>query len=119
MEPRDLAVTYIEALNRDDWQAMSALFSADAEVSMPGFKVCGREAIVRHYERAVGGYFSYHHAEPERVVSDGQTVFVLLGIDTSVSGGERRQSVAVDIFDVAIGQITKLTVVTDTASFGR
>jgi hypothetical protein len=119
MEPKDVAVRYIDALNRDDWQAMDALFSADAQVTMPGFEISGREAIVRHYERAVGGYFSYHSAEPTRIVSDGETVFILLSIDTSVNGGERRQSVAVDIFDVSMGRITKLTVVTDTASFGR
>ncbi len=72
----DLACRYAQAVDRRDWPQLAALFTADAQLTGPGFRLDGRDAIVAGMQAIERYETTQHYVHNQLVALDGNEAAV-------------------------------------------
>jgi ketosteroid isomerase-like protein len=101
---------YFDAVNREDYAAMSGLFTPDAELVAPGAQPRRGPQEIAEYLRAALAPYPEHVDEPTRIIDAGSTVVVEIRFAGAVASGARVTFDAVDLFDLGDdGRIARLS----------
>jgi len=99
---------YFGGLDGEDWPALEALFSDDAELLAPGAHRRGAAAVAQYFRDALAPYPD-HHDQPGRRLIAGASATVEIHFSGRMANGAPIEFDAVDVFDFAGGRITRLT----------
>jgi hypothetical protein len=101
--------TYFEALNAEDFSRLATIWSATSELRAVGARDRhGPEEIMSYY-RPLFGPWAEHEDRPTRVVVADDVAVVEVSFAGVTHAGTEIAFDAVDVFDLAHGQVERLT----------
>ncbi len=101
--------SFFAALNGEDWTRMASLWADDAELRAVGARPRrGRDDIMTYYHGLFGPW-PQHEDRPTRVIAAGGVVVVEVRFAGVTPGGKRLEFDAVDVFDLAGGEIARMS----------
>lgn len=110
---------YFERLNVGDLDGLSELFAPDAVLEVPLSRHRkGRDDLMDYYRRTLARY-PEHHDEPVRVLVDGEVAMVEIAYRSVYEDGREVAFDAVDVFEVADGEIRRLATYFDSEQVAR
>lgn len=100
---------YFRCLNAEDWPAFERIWHPDAEVLLAGARPRrGLEHLMGLYRKLFDAW-PRHHDEPGRVLRSGSTCTVEVAFTGTTAAGRSLAFDAVDVIDLADGQLLRLT----------
>lgn len=108
---RTVALGYFKCLDTEDWLAMAALWTTDAQLRAVGARPRdGRASVIEYFSKLFAPW-PQHRDHPERLIisESDQTVVAEVTFTGTTADGRRVSFDAIDVFDFADGLICKLT----------
>jgi ketosteroid isomerase-like protein len=100
---------YFDCVNREDWDGLAELWTADAELRVVAARPrSGKADVLGYYSRALAPY-PRHHDEVRRVSVDGDVVIIEISFTGETADGIQVSFDAVDIFDLRQGKLWKMS----------
>ncbi len=107
---------YFVALNDEDWDLMASVLHPELDLIPSGSRPrIGSDKAIAMFQK-IFERFPAHQDNPTRFICDGNTVVVEITFNGATQDGQEVSFVAVDIFDVDNGRISRLSQWFDTAA---
>ena len=110
---------YFKAVNTQDWDALAAVFTADAEIHPVGSRTRrGRDDVLAYYPTVLAG-FADHEDIVHRAHVAGEVVTAEIRFTGRTHEGASVSFDAVDVFDLDGDRIRRISLWYDTADVFR
>jgi ketosteroid isomerase-like protein len=105
---------YFAAINSDAFDDLAAVLAPNVEICTVGSEpVVGRDAALAHFPKVLAGY-AEHDDQVTRWIEAADAIVCEIHFEGELADGRAVVFEALDVFDLADGQITKVTTWYDT-----